>query len=163
MHLPAGARIAVLAAVALAVVAGVSALVGGDRGSIEEARPTIGSDDRLLLRSAEPAADQAARTLRGLGVDWVLVPAVWARLAPASARALADPSDPAAYPHAAWAALDRALRLSKRHGLGTMIELTGPAPVARPLIVIVMLDVKFAPGPPAAVTAPSGSVAAPLS
>jgi hypothetical protein len=124
-------RIAFLAVVAAAVVATIVALGRGGEPSIEDVRPTIVSDDRLMLAGSPAGVEHATRAMRDLGVNWVLLTASWARIAPQPSGARRPPfaaSDPDAYPAASWAALDRAVQAAKRDGLAAMIELRGPSP-----------------------------------
>jgi hypothetical protein len=123
--------VAAAAALAVAALAGCLRLGAGGERSIEDARPTIVADDRLMLAAAPGRAEAAARSMRRLGADWLRVTADWSRVAPRPAAARRpdfDPGDPAAYPPGAWTALDRAVRAAGRHGLAAAIDVAGRPP-----------------------------------
>jgi hypothetical protein len=87
------------------------------------------ADDDIVLKSPSVAADYAA-DWAAAGVDDVRVHVGWREVSPAPSAALPPrdfhPSDPSAYD---LAALDRAVRVLREHGLHVTLGLWGPAPV----------------------------------
>jgi hypothetical protein len=92
---------------------------------------TVLQDDAMLLHGGDPGVHDAMAQLRELGVDRVRITAGWSVIAPqpdSSATPAFDATDPAAYPPAAWANLDRAVREAHAAGLGVMIDIAFWAP-----------------------------------
>jgi hypothetical protein len=116
-------RAAVVAAVALALLAGPAS------AAVRES--TIQDDARLL----DGSAAQRRATLdemKALGADRVRVTVLWRRLAPAPdsrTRPRFDASDPSAYPAGAFDDYDAVARDAAARGLGVNFDITGPAPL----------------------------------
>jgi hypothetical protein len=92
---------------------------------------TILQDDATLLHGGDQGVKDAMAQLHDLGVDHVRLTAGWSVIAPqpdAPVRPDFDDTDPAAYPAAAWANLDRAVRDAHDAGLAVMIDIAFWAP-----------------------------------
>ena len=92
---------------------------------------TVLQDDAMLLHGGDDGVRDAMARLRELGVDRVRLTAGWSVIAPrpdAAVRPEFDDTDPAAYPAAAWANLDRAVRDARAAGLAVMIDIAFWAP-----------------------------------
>jgi hypothetical protein len=92
---------------------------------------TVLQDDALLLHGGDQGVKDAMAQLRELGVDRVRITAGWSVIAPqpdSPVRPDFDDADPAAYPPAAWANLDRAVRDAHEAGLRVMIDIAFWAP-----------------------------------
>jgi hypothetical protein len=92
---------------------------------------TVLQDDAMLLHGGDQGVKDAMARLRELGVDRVRVTAGWSVIAPqpdSPVRPQFDDTDPAAYPPASWANLDRAVRDAHAAGLAVMIDIAFWAP-----------------------------------
>lgn len=92
---------------------------------------TVVQDDAVLLHGADSDVDTALGRLASLGVDEIRLTAGWWRIAPnpgSRKRPDFNAADPNAYPLGAWRSLDRAARMSSRHGLRVMIDIGFWAP-----------------------------------
>lgn len=90
-------------------------------------------DNRLLYRGAA-VTESTLDELDGLGADVVRVSVPWRAIAPAhraehKPAALRDETDPAQYPRAAFARLDRVLRGARQRGMDVLFNVTGGAPI----------------------------------
>jgi hypothetical protein len=81
-------------------------------------------DDGQLLANPAPTLGQ----LRELGVDVLRVTIPWSSIAPAKRPAGFNPTDPAAYPAAAWSVYDEIANDAKMDGIALDFSLSGPAP-----------------------------------
>lgn len=116
-----------LAALAAALALALPAGAGASRAPVE----TVIQDDALLLHSDEQGVRDAITTIRGLGFDRVRITAGWSVIAPdpeSGTRPDFDAADPAAYPQAGWAPLDRAVRLAVEGDLKVVIDIAFWAP-----------------------------------
>jgi hypothetical protein len=106
-----------------------ASLLAPAAASADAALETGLADDDIVLKSPSVAAGYAA-DWAAAGVDDVRVHVGWREVAPEPSAALPPrdfhPSDPSAYD---FAALDRAVRVLREHGLHVTLGLWGPAPV----------------------------------
>ncbi len=114
----------------IAVLVLTSSSPRAPRGVVE----SIFQDDDHLLYAPTPTVNHTLDTLRGLGVDRLRLTVLWAAIAPRPARPgpparTSTPSNPAAYPAAAWAPYDRIVRLARARGIGVAFNVTAPGPL----------------------------------
>ena len=112
--------------------------VGDTAGHARAGTPARGplesmfQDDQLLIDSPTATVTRTLDQLRALGVDRLRLTVLWSSLAPDPLAnhppAGFDPSQPAAYPAAAWAPYDRVLQLARARGIGVDFDLTAPGP-----------------------------------
>jgi hypothetical protein len=120
-----GAAVAILAALACGLTG------AGLQAAPAQAEETVLQDDAHLLYRSDDEVRQSLTEIRALGVDRVRLTAGWSVIAPdadSPQRPDFDASDPAAYPAANWANLDRAVRLAHEAGLQVMIDIAFWAP-----------------------------------
>lgn len=91
-------------------------------------------DDPELLGASLPQLDRKLALLKSLGVDRLRVSVFWDNIAPA-AKSQSRPRFPApgprfpkSYPSNAWRPYDNIATMAKKHNLGLLFTLTGPAP-----------------------------------
>jgi hypothetical protein len=115
-----------LVAVAMAACAGCG---GASTPGAGRSLVTIFQDQPHVLSDPNATLD----TFRSLGVTEVRISVGWSSLAPAPTSPTPpsgfNATDPAAYPAAAWAPYDAAVRAAAARGMGVYFLLTGPAPL----------------------------------
>lgn len=126
-----------------AALAGLAALAFGGCGSEDPSEPPgvagppgapalVVQDDAELLFAGPERAARAFDLLERSGVRAVRLNAGWSQLAPgarATRRPRFDAADPGAYRAAAWAPIDRGVRLARERGMAPMIDIAFWAPV----------------------------------
>lgn len=143
-------------ALAAGIVAAVLLAGQGGHAARPRALASMFEDDRLLVQQPMTAAGTATvertlATLRSLGVDRVRLLVGWYYLAPDNNSAVPPPhfdaANPAAYPAAAWAPYDRAIRLANQAGIAVDLDLSAPGPLwaMRPGAPDVKTSLHYAP------------------
>jgi hypothetical protein len=124
----------------VALLAGVSLALAAPAAGAQRRLVTIMQDDATFLYGTDDQVAAALARAKDLGVDRIRLTANWAVLAPEADEAVQptfDAADPSAYTHNGfahfdpvnyWMALDRAVRLADKDGLGVMIDLGFWAP-----------------------------------
>ena len=91
-------------------------------------------DDPQLLGASASQVDQKLGLLKALGVDRLRVSVFWDNIAPASRSQQRPqfpspgPRFPKSYPQNAWRPYDTIALMARKHDLGLLFTLTGPAP-----------------------------------
>ncbi len=124
-------RLAAAFAIALAAAALLALPAGASASASQE---SIFMDDSEIVFGTDEKVEATFSILRGLGVDRVRVSVLWRLLAPAPtsrtrpAFGAGGPSDPAAYPAAAWDRYDRIVSAARRNGIELLFSVTAPGP-----------------------------------
>lgn len=122
----AGLIVALAAAAALASPAAARAAASQESIFMDDSEVVFGTDERV---------EATFSVLRDLGVDRVRVSVLWNLVAPEPksttrpAFGAGGPSDPAAYPAAAWNRYDRIVTAARRYGIELLFTITAPAPL----------------------------------
>jgi hypothetical protein len=121
-------------ATALVVLAGLAALaaaVPAQGASDQEA--LLQDDPRIVFEDSAADLDRTLAHVKSLGFDRIRVSVFWNLFGPdARSPDRPDfehpPTDPRAYSPDAWRRYDRVVRLARKHDLGVLLNVTGPAP-----------------------------------
>ena len=91
-------------------------------------------DPKVVFASSDPELDRVFRVMRSLGVDRVRISVFWHLVAPSSRSRRRPwfgprgPTWPGSYPAEGWRRYDRIVRLARKHRLGLLFTIVGPAP-----------------------------------
>ena len=125
-------------ATAPAVLASLAALGGGlaaaapaDAAPGQEA--ILQDDPRITFEDSPARLERTLATAKALGFDRIRVSAFWSLFGPDPTSEDRpdfdeDPTDPDAYSAAAWRRYDRIVKLARKHDLGVLLNVSGPAP-----------------------------------
>jgi hypothetical protein len=124
-------------ACALALALALAAVLGGGAvpAAASPAQESLFMDDPQIVHAEPERVERTFERLAGLGVDRVRVSVLWHAVAPEprSKRrpdfAPGGPADPQSYPHERWDRYDTVARAARRHGIGLLFTITGPAPL----------------------------------
>ena len=122
-----------LAAMVAALAAAAALALPGAAGAAAS-QESVFMDDSELVFGTDEKVEATFSILRDLGVDRVRVSVLWNLLAPEPRSTTrptfgaGGPSDPAAYPAAAWNRYDRLVTAARRHGIELLFTITAPGP-----------------------------------
>ena len=121
-------------ATALVVLAGLAALVAAAPAHAASDQEAILQDDpRIVFEDSAADLDRTLARVKSLGFDRIRVSVFWNLFgpdatSPSRPRFEHPPTDPRSYSADAWRRYDRVVRLAKKHDLGVLMNVTGPAP-----------------------------------
>jgi len=123
-----------LSRVSAASLAAAAALVSATPAAASRTQQSILQDDPQVLGVSASQLDERLAQMKSIGVDRLRVSVLWSNIAPARDRQekprfpAPGPTSPKSYPSNAWKPYDNIALLARKHGLGLLFTLTGPAP-----------------------------------